>query len=925
MADAPAAPVAGLSPWLITLRRSWIALEAVRHLGWFLFGVGLLAALSMPVLLLEGGSRWYLSVVGIEAWGAGVAAAAHLGWLVARYRPRRFARLLEDRLGRRDNLFVTLFEWENFPEVCSGSRELFAALADRGREAALAVHAFHLVGLRELLVPFLGALGIATAFFASHAWFGSPVPGLAGATAGADSLYYRIRAVPPGYTRMAALDHASSSCDAIFPQGSEVYFRAFFQVPPVFARMNDGEVPMGLMPCPDSDTCFQTAFRLDSTRNLLLLASNRPPLRCTLQALPDAPPSAQIQRRDEGPASLERGLAANVSASDDYGLGTVSLEYRINGVPGARSLLAEGKRNVRHAFSTDLAVDSRVLPLQPGDQVELWLEARDQAPVGEGQVGHSEVLRWDATSALQAAMQDLLEREAALLWRWVDLLAALLESGTPPAWEPALGELQAVVVGWKRALTAESRVERRAAALVDAGLQRFGAGRTEGAEAFLEDLVWTWSRVVDEHLRGVVDLHREAVENGRARLRTLLSEARPEALDVRLEMARVRHHLEVIEALVASFAPGLEGPGAIAGPRSEDLDLADWVSRLDAGEQLVEQGDWQGLSRHLAGMLAADAWEDARAAQGADLDPAWSQAVRALQKRVRPLLERQGAVVRGTEELLSDQERRLADWVREHLPSLAGEMDLLFRKLNRAVGRIPISDVIEDEFGTLKRLQVLLESMRDDWRSSRHRALRSGLGELSDTLALLRNDFYLNDLNATPLQRTITLAESMAALLERVERSRASGLDGRDREILEGWRLEQKDLHADLRGLRESFSRAAREHPEAEVVGHLLRQGEGRAAQATERLAEGALEEAVIEGRSVEDLLQRLDTALQAASGTMSLARRMLVRATTDLRLSSSGAPARRVQDLIAPFLKTAVPQEYRDTAEHYYKMLLEE
>jgi|GEM_PF-6064757 len=904
-----------------TLWRWWVLLEAARHAGWLFAGLGGVFVLATLGLLLHAGNAGFRPLLEIGGWGTVALVGGLFFRRVSRHRPRRFARYAEERTGRTDNLWITLFEWENFPEACSGSSVLFEALAERARRSLRAVKPLDLVGPRAVAVPWAGALAVWAAIGLSMALFGPVFPAAAGSEPGA-APYFRIHAIPPAYTGLGRLDVSATGCDGDFPVGSEVFFSVFFRGRPAEVHLTDESVPLGLLPCPEAEGCFQTSLRLDQSRNLLVHVEGRPPLRCALRALEDRAPVVQVAETGEAEARFESGRAIAVEAEDDHGLLEVTLEARIDGVARVRPLLQDAD-GARRSLTLSLLLDGRLLPLRPGDAVEYLIAARDAAPSSGGQLTRSAPRTWEARSAVEATLAGLLEEEVEALWRWVHLLAALQEAGTVPDWEKELAPMQGLARRWRQVFDPQGRNERRAAQEVEQALETPPEDARTALET-VEHLVWTWSEVVRDHVLGLVDLRREYIEGARTRLATLLKVPAPPRDEIDLELGRIRFHLARIEEIAGTYAVFLpeQAPGVKPDARGEDV--SDWIERLERGRELAAAGDWASLERLLTG-LVDDAPRNPFGEGDSAGDHDWSLRIQALQRRMPPLIDQEHALLTGLEALATEEEQALARWATTNLGGVDLEVEKVLTRLEADVVRIPISTLIEDQIHTIKHYHTLVETMRQEWSARHYRPLREALAELADSLRVLRSDFYLNDLDVRPVSRVLRKTDRLAELLDHVEHYKSTILGERGRAVLAGWQAEQAAVKRGVEALAVDVARLARGHGEGEGVGDLLDEAARRAEASRQSLQENRVEDGAQQGRDVVDLLEKAQSAAAAASGTLSARRRMLVRVGGHVEIAHGETPTGRLVDELSPFLRAAVPEAHRAQAERYFRFLLEE
>jgi hypothetical protein len=915
-------PVFSMDAWIRAIRRQWLVLESVRHLGWLLFVYAALYCLTTLALLHHAGGAVYLVLTGAEAW---VVVAGALGLLLVkavRHPPARLVALAERRAGREDNLWITAFEWETVPEACAGSRELFRSLADEARRTTEGLSAFSLVSLKELAFPYLWALLLLAGISTSRALFRPIYPAGAVDSAGVGAQYFRVQAVPPAYMRMGRSEHIGSGCDLELPVRSDVYLRVYFRSPPGYVRMSDGSTGVPLIPCPDSDTCFGAAFRLEQARNLLLFTEGRPPIRCALGTSEDHPPSVKLEAPGDEPSVFEDGLPLQLTAVDDHGIDRVVLRARVNGIEVSRTLLPPTGANARRSFSRDLTLDARLLPLRAADQLEVRIEAHDQGPSPAG-LGSSELVRWRAASASMRAVSQLVEEEAGLLWRWVDHLATLSDAEVQPDWNVELAPLQRLTLSWKQLFSPISRHERRAIEQVEEGLKVQRARAHVTALSWTEELVWRWSHVAREHVSGLIDLYREELDGSRGRIEALLRSPAPAPREVRLELARARNLISRIDEVVSRYADLLP-PEDGAGGAAPEEDAADWLARLERADGLAQGEDWDGLARLLEGMVGLGEGNPFAPGEGS-VDRAWKMRLEALHQKLQGIAEHQQSVSRGVTTLQGARERALARWAAAHLTEVEEEIDLIVSRVRRGIEKVPISDLIDDEINTLKRYQMLQETMREDWAARRYRELDEGLTELVTSLRLLRSDFFLNDLDVRPIQHVLRLSDRMRLLLDRIRRYQPTILGEKGKAVLEEWQEEERSVRRDLRSLEQGFERLSASHSEVLAMTHTASRAHDMARQAEDALEENRVEDALTQGQEVSELLAQLGQACRAATGSMALGHRLVIRVGGDVDISSGADPRARLRDILAPHMRAPVPERYRGDAERYYRYLLEQ
>ena len=915
-------PVFSMNGWIRAIRRQWLVLESVRHLGWLLFVYAALYCLTTLALLHHAGGAVYLALTRAEAWAVAVGALGLLLVKAARHPPARLVALAERRAGREDNLWITAFEWETVPEACAGSRELFRSLADEARQTTEGLSAFSLVSLKELVFPYLWALLLLGGVSTSRALFRPIYPAGVVDSAGVGAQYFRVQAVPPAYMRMGRSEHIGSGCDLELPVGSDVHLRVYFRSPPGYVRMSDGSTGVPLIPCPDSDTCFGAAFHLDQARNLLLFTEGRPPIRCALGVSADRPPSVKLEARDADPPVFEDGLPLRLSAVDDHGIDRVMLRARVNGIEVARTLLPPTGDNARRSFSRDLTLDARLLPLRAADQLEIQVEAYDQG-ASPAQVGRSERVRWRASSASMRAVSQLAEEEAGLLWRWVDHLAALSDTEVQPDWTVELAPLRRLTLSWKQLFSPISRHERKAIEQVEQDLKVQGARAHVTALSWTELLVWRWSRAVREHVSGLIDLYREELDGSRSRLEALLRSPAPTPREVRLELARARNLIARVDEVASRYAdllPGEEG----AGGATPEADAEDWIARLERADGLARGEDWEGLSRLLEGMVGLGGADPFAPGEGS-LDRAWKMRLEALHQKLQGIAEHQLSVSSGVTKLQEERERALARWAAAHLTDVEEEIDLIVNRVRRGIEKVPISDLIDDEINTLKRYQMLQETMREDWAARRYRELDEGLTELVSSLRLLRSDFFLNDLDVRPIQHVLRLSDRMRLLLDRTRRYQPTILGEKGKVVLEEWQEEERSVRRDLRALEQGFERLSASLSEVSAMTHTASRAHDTARDAEAALEENRVEDALKHGQQVSELLDQLGQACRAATGSMALGHRLVIRVGGDVDISSGVDPRERLRDILAPHMRAPVPERYRGEAERYYRYLLEQ
>ena len=192
----------------------------------------------------------------------------------------------------------------------------------------------------------------------------------------------------PAYTGIPA-EHVTDGGDVAAVVGSTVTVRPTVTMPVrggTIAFDNGVNVPLAA----DSSGALSGSFRVTTSGfyrvDLTTLdgATVTGPVQYAVDALPDRAPRVAIERpgRDTKVTNVEE-LTIGVGASDDYGVQSMELRYRVNGGEEKRVALTGRGKEPRAAYTMFL----EELGLTPGDLIAYHAVARD----GAGNTGSSDV------------------------------------------------------------------------------------------------------------------------------------------------------------------------------------------------------------------------------------------------------------------------------------------------------------------------------------------------------------------------------------------------------------------------------------------------------------------------------------------------------------------------------------------------------
>ena len=202
---------------------------------------------------------------------------------------------------------------------------------------------------------------------------------------------------PPAYTGLAS-EVQSGSLNLL--AGSDLAIRLESNVPLGRAELiilgaDDAAQKRELLMTAGShpDTCQDWRVHLplvdQATRGLVFRITDRAGFQSAGTAVypvsvrPDAPPKVQVESpaRREELITRKAKLAVAFSAEDEFGVAQVKLHYAVNWAPGSSHRTVElytaqeSTRSIRREFPWDFSKFSP--PLNVGDVVDFWLEARD--------------------------------------------------------------------------------------------------------------------------------------------------------------------------------------------------------------------------------------------------------------------------------------------------------------------------------------------------------------------------------------------------------------------------------------------------------------------------------------------------------------------------------------------------------------------
>lgn len=671
--------------------------------------------LELAAGLLYLAAAWLvvLAVVGLLALWLSVSSAALLGWLglagglvlvawrfiwhprARQARPERLIRLAEKSLAGTDRL-----EWTSAlsfqrqagePPGPHTSGQLARAHVERVAAALAGHRPAELISSRRLARPLLSLLlagaVMAVVMLAAPAAVPAGLRALGGGTAalagtgsggppwvGDISVEYNY----PDYSnRPPRLVEGSDGSITALP-GTRVVLRAVADRDLAGGRLRfrDSEVPLAISGGRQLQAellvtqADQYRFQLTSRNGEHWSESHPHPVVIE----PDQPPRIDmLQPASDRQVTRRQTVKLLYQAGDDFGLGQVRLVWRLAGRPGTEQQrvlqrAARGQRRLVGRASFDLAP----LDLEPGEQLQLYLEVTDNDTVRGPKTGRSAVCHLEVFSN-EKQHDDLLQR---LQQAWEGLLAQLADF---LEMEPEAGPARAPDAERHRQLLRSSRLLAVELATL--------AGELAGDALAAEGLALTVRRV---------GRHLERLDSRLARL-----------LERRLTQERA-------------------GSRRLAAARSERIrqlekdvlyleDLLD-LSRLDEIGRLADK--IARARRRLAQLLR-------RYAQAPDEKTRRQIAaeIARMKETIARLLDRQRRVLKGVRDEYINPEalaRLLGD------RDMLGALDELQRLLNQ--GRL------DDALAQLERLDRQLGNLQAALEESRRRLGAGRYGKLAEQL-----------------------------------------------------------------------------------------------------------------------------------------------------------------------------------------------
>jgi len=464
-----------------------------------------------------------------------------------------------------------------------------------------------------------------------------------------------------------------------------------------------------------------------------------------IEVVEDARPSVELLAPAED-LELNPGdsLDLTVRARDDYGLGKVTLVWRVVGAGGEPSRLPLEEEL---AGRKDLRVERKLplgsLQVEPGDQVALFIEATDNDGVNGAKTGesatrivrvrspeqkHNELMAQlsEAVEALLDLLADRLEAEPPIekpsdlpaisqsvvgltaktlvvVARLTDLLAALQED--PLARED-------LVEGVRLSRDGIDRRHRREEGALAGVLRRSEAGRLRAShlaplrKASEDSVVATEKAILRlDELRthqAMADLKQlsEQLMASQQRLRDLLEEYKrsPDPDTKRRilrELARLRVRIEAMLRRLAELRKKVPlehlNRGALEkGLTSKAVDLAERMAQVAAA---LEQGETEAALKELEQLanelqaMASQLGEDAGQLEKAE--SVWRRELGAMQKATEDVRARQQKLAQATEALERAADERLAKEVERRMK---GDLEALQRRvesLRETLHRVP--------------------------------------------------------------------------------------------------------------------------------------------------------------------------------------------------------------------------------------------
>ncbi len=841
--------------FLERVRRRELGREALAGALLGLATVALLALLGLALGPGPLGSAWARPLLFAGLLAGSLLIGLRHGWLPRRRlrRGARLARVVEGRLGGLELELVSAAELAQLGQAGVEARGMSAALAGahlerveerlrsfapgqalpRGRLAWPAVAAAAL-GAAALLAPWLwperaeASLGALLA--GPRAVEADAGPGWLGDL----ELAYRY----PAYAGRPDRQVPGADGAILALPGTEVRLRARADRPLRAGALRLGdqrlpltlEDPQGLAGSLVVMASGEYRFELESQAGERWTSPRGMPIRVE----PDRPPEVRLLEPARDRVVRERDAVDLLfDARDDFGLGALQLVWRVVGRPEGeqrRPLArpADGSRAERRPVRFELAE----LGLQPGEQVQLAVEALDNDTVLGPKAGRSPAVNLKVFSAeehhraLMAEVQAFWELMLARLGDHLEGEPAARPPGAPAAEELAAHRrladglvalrLEAERLG--RELARDERAFRplgEALANVRAGLEGLGrelgwlleaaeAGDGPGRRAELRQLARHRARRVQRLERDVLyledlldlerlrDLERLAGELGaaEAHLRELMGAYQQAPSDearrrIEAEIARLRARMQELLARQGEVLKELRdeylNPEALQKLAAQQ----DALGALDRLQALLHEGrieEAMAELERLRGQIGALQSAIAQAQQGfgdaryAEL----AQAAAGLVAELQQLAEAERALEEETAGLKAESLAKLAELQRRGLAERLRALAARAGRLREHLDAIPAEDV--DSFH-----QPLLERLQEDARAL-ERALEEG------ELARAREASRAERMGTEGLRESLVAGAEMEEAMEgpRVERLRAA------RRRAEAAAEEARAIHAEL-------------------------------------------------------------------------------------------------------------------------------
>lgn len=227
------------------------------------------------------------------------------------------------------------------------------------------------------------------------------------------------------------------------PQGTLVVLRGLankdlvrIRVDPPADQAADA-VPASIIQLPDEDDPRRFLLdlgRLDEDRVLLFTLydtdgiESLEPLRLVLLAMPDKPPALSVRPVGIGSAITPRArIPFAGEIRDDYALDRCWFEYTAGDAEPREQQFAAATRG-RPEHGVDETFEASDLGLSPGEQLSLWLKAKDNYAEGDREnIGSSERFLLDVVTP-EALLAMLASRELNLRRRFESLIAEVTET-----------------------------------------------------------------------------------------------------------------------------------------------------------------------------------------------------------------------------------------------------------------------------------------------------------------------------------------------------------------------------------------------------------------------------------------------------------------------------------------------------------------